>query len=476
MKKVIVILLILTILLAPVQQEAEANPMMGTAVLTNPYVLAAAAVICGAGLVIASSEQLQQDIQNLWGSASDTVASWLVEQVDSGTGRMDLTTAPPEVWTWVQGINVPQTLNEVSVPGWPLMALQFPLSRYPTINEAKEIMDIQGLEFSWVNGRSYPWNYEMVLYVSSTESAESTRDGVDYVKVKAKFYSGENFIKEENRNIPFGYSGAVYGECLLWDLGNEQDVALASTVTRIQVFMTLDPTQGTLQDSVSVNLGGFCFGHYSNTTTDGDAIPYTDNRIIWGENIEQLEDNEVTPKVGNIAIPQTVEQIIGKDVITDSGTTIINIYNQSVPLSTSTPATVVPDPDQLEQGFSFIGTLLRPISSEVSRIRESLKEYASTNTAVDWSPITGLTYSFTNKFPFSLPWDIQRAVSSLTVTQDLPDLQLQFYNPAGGAPIQFTLDWPDFVATFALWVRSAFLIIFGIGLIYATSKLMGGAR
>jgi len=172
--------------------------------------------------------------------------------------------------------------------------------------------------------------------------------------------------------------------------------------------------------------------------------------MVWDNNIDQVIKPQVTLRVSSIAIPQTTDQMVGKDITQTPTVNITNIYNQTVPLTTSTPATVVPDPDNIEQGYSFLGTLIRLLAAEVTNIKTAVNDYANANTAVDWSPIKSLTYSFTNKFPFSLPWDILRAVEVLTVTQDLPDIQMQFYNPLGVAPIQFTLDWPEFVGTFAL--------------------------
>lgn len=63
------LLMVILIMVTPV----TANPMLGSAVLSNPYVLAGAAVLCGVGLVISSDQQLQQNITNLWNSASNTL-------------------------------------------------------------------------------------------------------------------------------------------------------------------------------------------------------------------------------------------------------------------------------------------------------------------------------------------------------------------------------------------------------------------
>jgi len=96
---------------------------------------------------------------------------------------------------------------------------------------------------------------------------------------------------------------------------------------------------------------------------------------------------------------------------------------------------------------------------------------------IDLTPLKVLGVEFTNKFPFSLPWDLVRALQSVYIdTSTLSDIQLQFYMPFSDTPINFSLQWPEFVSLYARWVRAAFLIITGIGLVYSTRKLLGGAQ
>lgn len=468
MKKTIAILLILMILIMPVQ--AEANPILGSPVLTNPYVLGAAAVICGVGLVISSNEQLQQDISNLWNSASDTVATWLKGQVDYGTGYVDLNSAPVDVWEWIRQSQPPVAVNLVPVAGWPNFGYQFPVSRVGSVVDAKHVFTVNIPELTNIAavGKGF------YIYLSVTQSPYSD----DYFNVISNYYDAAGNLVNSKKTSGMIYNGPSdysYKKTPIWYAGGTAEANMHKTVRRVEIYMTPDPSRGVYGQTVTVSCGGLAYG----TDTDPPAtvaMPYNYSGMTWGSNIDEIIRPEVTPRVSNIAIPQTTDQLVGKDITQTPTVNIINIYNQTVPLSTSTPATVVPDPDNLEQGFSFLGTLIRPISSELSRVRKAVEDYTATNTEIDWSPVTNLSYSFTNKFPFSLPWDIQRAVASLTVTQDLPDIQVQFYNPTGGEPIQFTLVWPEFVSTFALWVRSAFLIIFGIGLVYSTSKLLGGAK
>lgn len=127
----------------------------------------------------------------------------------------------------------------------------------------------------------------------------------------------------------------------------------------------------------------------------------------------------------------------------------------------------------------LLGSVVAGLSnlySLVNNIGLSLVRFFDVTRPINFEPIRAVTPVLTNKFPFSLPWDVKRAVDSLVVGQDLNSVQLQFYNPVGEDPIQFSLEWPEFMTVFALWVRAAFLIIFSIGLIYSTHKLLGGAK
>lgn len=100
---------------------------------------------------------------------------------------------------------------------------------------------------------------------------------------------------------------------------------------------------------------------------------------------------------------------------------------------------------------------------------------ASSN-GLDLTPLKNVGVAFTNKFPFSLPWDILRLVQCLRQDQELPNLTLQFYMPLDNEPTTFTMVWPDFMPMVASWIRSFCLIMTGIGLVYSTRKLMGGGQ
>lgn len=85
-----------------------------------------------------------------------------------------------------------------------------------------------------------------------------------------------------------------------------------------------------------------------------------------------------------------------------------------------------------------------------------------------------LKVPITDKFPFSLPWDVKNAVSGLVSNGELKPLDLQFYGKDN--PISFTAEWPEFVVILAPFVRGGLLFIYCLGLIWGTSKLIGGGQ
>ena len=89
---------------------------------------------------------------------------------------------------------------------------------------------------------------------------------------------------------------------------------------------------------------------------------------------------------------------------------------------------------------------------------------------INWEPLRRSLYELTEKFPFSLPWDLMRGVQSMEANQ-------------WDGKIRVVIDdefWPNFEIDLTMFDRLAsifrviMLVIFDLGLIFATRKLMGG--
>lgn len=98
---------------------------------------------------------------------------------------------------------------------------------------------------------------------------------------------------------------------------------------------------------------------------------------------------------------------------------------------------------------------------------------------IDFNPLKKSVSLLTEKFPFSLPWDVYRAVKSLYITGELPTVDFIFYNPITKETMHNEVNLGDAfpaIVTLAPLIRGGFVIIFVIGMIYATQKLFGGAN
>ena len=89
---------------------------------------------------------------------------------------------------------------------------------------------------------------------------------------------------------------------------------------------------------------------------------------------------------------------------------------------------------------------------------------------INWEPLRRGLYELTEKFPFSLPWDLMRGVQSMEANQWDRKIRVVIGD-------EF---WPNFEIDLTMFDRLArisrviMLVIFDLGLIFATRKLMGG--
>jgi|GEM_PF-6137578 hypothetical protein len=93
-------------------------------------------------------------------------------------------------------------------------------------------------------------------------------------------------------------------------------------------------------------------------------------------------------------------------------------------------------------------------------------------TKVNWDKLKEIPITFTEKFPFSLPWDILHAVKELNVTPEKIKIHENFKVANINIPID--IEVPEWIDKYTPFIRFAFVIVFIIGLIYATRSLMGG--
>lgn len=94
---------------------------------------------------------------------------------------------------------------------------------------------------------------------------------------------------------------------------------------------------------------------------------------------------------------------------------------------------------------------------------------------IEWEKLKAIPALLTKKFPFSLPWDAKRFMEG--VFGDIPEAEDLSFKIDELAGYHFGLDIriPSYFDTFFDFTRTATVIIFDLGLIYALYRLLGGA-
>jgi hypothetical protein len=96
----------------------------------------------------------------------------------------------------------------------------------------------------------------------------------------------------------------------------------------------------------------------------------------------------------------------------------------------------------------------------------------SSSSGIDFTPLIVSVSNLTTKFPFSIPWDVKNAITSLQATPTPPSWTINFdsrYFKGGGNVV---LDFSQF-ETLAAVSRWGILIMFNISLILLSKKLIG---
>ncbi|MNV41395.1 hypothetical protein D3C71_1330300 [compost metagenome] len=108
----------------------------------------------------------------------------------------------------------------------------------------------------------------------------------------------------------------------------------------------------------------------------------------------------------------------------------------------------------------------------IGDIVTSISRFFDLTRPIDINPLKNVP--ITTAFPFSLPWDLSRAINIFVVPPQRPKFEIEM-NIAGKI-VKKELEIPEYVYDYVPLIRSAILLMFGIGLIFATRKLFGGAK
>lgn len=162
---------------------------------------------------------------------------------------------------------------------------------------------------------------------------------------------------------------------------------------------------------------------------------------------------------------------------------IDNILNKDTDdLSVSTPSAgeigsqLDAIPDATEVGLlSGIWSAIQGLNTAIASIAAVLTTgLVGDLTSVNYSKMNNVWIGLTTKFPFSLPWDLKNSVNVFSSGAALGPWTLSVNNPLGGV-ISFDVVLPQGFMAYFEYMRWALLIIFDIGLIMSTRRLLGGA-
>lgn len=133
--------------------------------------------------------------------------------------------------------------------------------------------------------------------------------------------------------------------------------------------------------------------------------------------------------------------------------------------------------ENIEVGVGGIYGVLQSIYSWIVSIGNILTVGLVGNPSdIDTTPLRLVGYTFTNKFPFSLPWDLKEAISNFAVIDEFPVYHVVIPTGPLEVDLEFDITIPEEFNIVLVFIRSSFLLMFIIGLIWGTSKLVGGDR
>lgn len=147
------------------------------------------------------------------------------------------------------------------------------------------------------------------------------------------------------------------------------------------------------------------------------------------------------------------------------------------PGALDTPGSLTLDPAGVMDGVKeMVGDSAVPgeDAGTIGEIAEGLKDFFDLSKPINWEPMRKIPAGLTTAFPFSLPWDVSRAVEALTVTGQRPDFEIEFQ--INGKKYKQQLPFADYIDPLVPFIRSGIVFLFTFGLIFATRKLFGGAK
>lgn len=223
-----------------------------------------------------------------------------------------------------------------------------------------------------------------------------------------------------------------------------------------------------------------------------EIFPYAeelglDYPLEWNAELEAfvLPSNPSIPYNGNIGwyVPVPMSYVDSNENVrigfpAVDGTIRDAYTGENVGTWEGVPSIPVPGEGEVPAGFfdgvlQGIGNITSLLSSLVGVFTDGLVGDIS---SIQWQKLMDVGYNMTNKFPFSIPWDVGRAFDAV------------FGGISGGGPPvwEFQINWlgrqyvfsisiPEYFLDWFAFVRTFILVVFDIGIILSVRQWLGGA-
>ena len=194
-------------------------------------------------------------------------------------------------------------------------------------------------------------------------------------------------------------------------------------------------------------------------------IPLPDKERLPGEPEVQVIDEP--PIVTEETLP---DGTIKRTTVVPK-TTVTTTYDPKTGTKTST--TVITKTITIQIIDPSTGTEISREDETNTEPGPTIEETIPKSTIINWEPIRRPAGELTWKFPFSLPWDLKRSFQQLVTSEKWnPVIPINFDAPLMGN-VAFNIDLTMFDGLIKV-VRVIELLLFDVGLILLTRKLMGG--
>ena len=237
------------------------------------------------------------------------------------------------------------------------------------------------------------------------------------------------------------------------------DVTLSVACSMTSDGYTITSNTGGISDDEVWKLNGLLSGGGCDLSisvdTEGEVVVPVTGNIEFDNSICSDEVYDLTGH--SITVPQDIVGDISQAVGADA---------TDVPIDITLPLTDITG--ELGTQTGWLAAIWQQVKNIAGSLSTSITNFFDLSRPINLDPLDMSGQTFTNKFPFSLPWDLYNSFSSLETSGVAPDWEIEFM----GAEIDFSLDLvDDYIPT----IKLIELVLFDIGLILATRRLLGGA-